>query len=170
MVIQLRPYLFQSAATIYQECPRSPLFNLPALANPDVRTWMKDIFPVELKKLEDNASNPVDLARVQNEVLRQALERMNDTIQRQSVELSKLHEILDRRTAVMSPTKGFSLETHHERGMYTMPIFSCILILSMLLQLSILQVHCELLQGRRTISIKLKTTLFELLLIQRLLV
>ena len=81
MVIQLWPYLFQCAAAIFQDCPESSLFSLPALANPGVRIWMKDVFPVELKKLMDNASNPIDFARVQTEVLRQALEKMSDAMQ-----------------------------------------------------------------------------------------
>ena len=77
---------------------------------------MKDIFPVELSKLEANAGSPIDLVRIQNEVLRQALEALKTTVEKQNMEVTKLHELLECRTAVMSPTKGFSIDTYQQRG------------------------------------------------------
>ncbi|KAJ7828856.1 hypothetical protein B0H14DRAFT_3718382 [Mycena olivaceomarginata] len=42
------------AAAIYQVQPKSALFKLPALQNPDVRKWMSEVFPVDLKRLKDS--------------------------------------------------------------------------------------------------------------------
>jgi hypothetical protein len=35
-------------ATIYQLCPKSALFKLPALANKDIQTWMRTTFQTEV--------------------------------------------------------------------------------------------------------------------------
>ncbi|KAJ7449320.1 hypothetical protein B0H11DRAFT_2332305 [Mycena galericulata] len=41
MVIDLRPYAFQCGAAIFQKCPKSALFRLPAFKDVDVQNWMK---------------------------------------------------------------------------------------------------------------------------------
>jgi hypothetical protein len=68
MVIELRPdmfqvsrplhfsfhsyrLIFQCAAAIYQVQPKSALFKPPALQNTDVRKWMSEVLPVDLKRL-----------------------------------------------------------------------------------------------------------------------
>ncbi|KAJ7930277.1 hypothetical protein B0H13DRAFT_1858907 [Mycena leptocephala] len=50
MVIELRPYMFQCAAAIYQVQTQSALFKLPALQNPDVRKWMSEVFEQKLER------------------------------------------------------------------------------------------------------------------------
>ncbi|KAJ7906554.1 hypothetical protein B0H13DRAFT_1880528 [Mycena leptocephala] len=50
MVIELRPYMFQFAAAIYQVQTQSALFKLPALQNPDVRKWMFEVFEQKLER------------------------------------------------------------------------------------------------------------------------
>ncbi|KAJ6511689.1 hypothetical protein DFH09DRAFT_1434967 [Mycena vulgaris] len=116
MVIQLRPYAFQCGAAIFQKCPKSALFRLPAFTNTDVRNWMTTTFPTELALLQASAGSPVDLALVQNEVLRQSLADLYRICQTQAASLAKLHETIERRTAVLSPAKGFSTSTYHRNG------------------------------------------------------
>ncbi|KAJ7125542.1 hypothetical protein C8R43DRAFT_1240832 [Mycena crocata] len=118
MIIELRPYLFQCAAAIFQIRPKSALFRLPALKRPEVQTWMKDVFPVELKRLKDSESNPLDLSRIQNEALRLSLEevraqleKQNRILDEQSHTLAELLTIVNRRTALLSPAKGYSSDT-----------------------------------------------------------
>ena len=55
-----------------QLCPESAPFKLPAFANGDVQTWMKTTFRTELVALRAAAGSPVDLARLQSEVLQRA--------------------------------------------------------------------------------------------------
>ncbi|KAJ6524671.1 hypothetical protein B0H10DRAFT_1964876 [Mycena sp. CBHHK59/15] len=114
MIIELRPYLFQCAASIFQVRLNSALFRLPALQQPDVRKWMKEVFPIELKRLQDSEKDPLDLSRIQNEALRLSLEevraqleRQNRALAEQSATLSQLLKTVDRRTAVLSPAKGY---------------------------------------------------------------
>jgi hypothetical protein len=79
---------------------------------------MMNVFPKELAALKANIGSPIDLVRIENEQLRQVLQSLRDIIDNQNVELTKLRELLERRTSVMSPTKGFSLETYHRTGMF----------------------------------------------------
>ncbi|KAJ7493956.1 hypothetical protein FB451DRAFT_1491519 [Mycena latifolia] len=134
MVIDLRPYAFQASvshrlssvavlifyiqcgAAIFQKCPKSALFRLPAFANEDVRNWMKTTFPTELALLQANAGSPVDLMAVQNDVLRKSLEDLYRICSAQEASLRKLQETLERRTAVLSPAQGFSTSTYHRSG------------------------------------------------------
>jgi hypothetical protein len=103
----------QCGAAIFQICPESALFRLPALANKDVQVWMKTEFPMNLSLLQAKAGNPVDLQRIQDKYMRLSLEEMRSLISSQNVELKALHHKLERRTAVFSPTKSFSTETYH---------------------------------------------------------
>ncbi|KAJ7751177.1 tRNA synthetases class II (A)-domain-containing protein [Mycena olivaceomarginata] len=88
---------FKCGAVIFQKCPKSALFRLPAFCNPDVRNWMESTFPSELSLLQAKEGNPADLLLVQNAVLRKTLEDL----------------ILERRTAVLSPVQGFSAALYH---------------------------------------------------------
>ncbi|KAJ7673006.1 hypothetical protein DFH06DRAFT_1036219 [Mycena polygramma] len=110
MIIDLRPYLFQCAAAIFQVRPKSALFRLPALQRADVRKWMKEVFPVELKRLEDSTMNPLDLSRIQNEALRLSLEEVRALLAKQGRTLDQVWETLNRRTAILSPAKQYSDE------------------------------------------------------------
>ncbi|KAJ7252582.1 hypothetical protein C8J57DRAFT_1351069 [Mycena rebaudengoi] len=125
MVIGLRPYMFQigrplhfsfhsyrlifqCAAAIYQVQSKSALFKLPALQNPDVRKWMSEVFPVDLKRLQDSEKEPLDLARIQNEALRLSLEEVRVRLVQQTRILERMEQKLKRRTALFSPAKGYS--------------------------------------------------------------
>src|SRR5277367_6810373 len=105
----------QCGAAIFQICPESALFRLPALANKDVQVWMKTEFPKNLSLLQAKAGNPVDLQRIQDESMRLSLEEMRSLLTSQTLELKALHHKLERRTAVFSPTKLFSTEAYHQR-------------------------------------------------------
>lgn len=105
--------LMQCGAAIYQKCPKSAIFRLPALANADVIGWMKTTFPTQLCLLQAKAGSPVDLARIQNDSLRHALEEVRNIMTSQLIELAKLRTTVERRTAVLSPAQGFSASTYH---------------------------------------------------------
>ncbi|KAJ7019185.1 hypothetical protein C8F04DRAFT_916431, partial [Mycena alexandri] len=108
MVIDLRPYAFQSGAAIFQKCPKSVIFRLPAFCDTDVRNWMKSTFPSELSLLQAKEGNPVDLLLVQNAVLRKALEDLYRMANIGDAKLTRLTQLLERRTAALSPAQGFS--------------------------------------------------------------
>ncbi|KAF9062011.1 hypothetical protein BDP27DRAFT_1369177 [Rhodocollybia butyracea] len=112
LAIQLRPFLFQCGAAIYQRSPDSNLFKLPALANPDVQSWMKNTFPTALSVIRANAGSPVDLQRIQNESLRLALEEVRVTMNAMNIQLRLLTDQLNRRTQVLSPAQGYSIQQY----------------------------------------------------------
>ncbi|KAJ7463292.1 hypothetical protein FB451DRAFT_464369 [Mycena latifolia] len=116
MIIDLRPYLFQCGAAIYQKWPQSSIFRLPAFHDSDVLNWMKTTFPSELAVLQANAGNPVDLERIQNTHLRVALEEVRNLLSTQTLELKKMVTLLQRRTAVFSPAQGFSTSSYHRQA------------------------------------------------------
>ncbi|PPQ96770.1 hypothetical protein CVT26_006269 [Gymnopilus dilepis] len=115
MIMTVRPSLFQCAAAIYQVCPESALFRLPALDNCDVKNWMKQSFPSDFTLLKAKEGSPVDLQRLQNQVLQQSLEEMRSLLSTQAAELIKLRLTLERRTAVFSPTKAYFNQAYHDR-------------------------------------------------------
>ncbi|KAJ6513969.1 hypothetical protein DFH09DRAFT_1197104 [Mycena vulgaris] len=121
MVQDLRPYLFQCGAALLKKCPESAIFRLPALAEPDVQNWMANEFPTQLSLLQANAGNPVDLTRIQNEFLRTALEELRSISSAQQIELRKLRELFERRTAVLSPAQGFSAANYHRNAVDSSP-------------------------------------------------
>ncbi|KAL1726637.1 hypothetical protein EV714DRAFT_276343 [Schizophyllum commune] len=112
MIIDLRPYLFQCGAAIFQQEPNSPLFRLPALSRPDVRDWMKNTYPAELARLQSSIREPVDLTRIQNESLRLALEELRFLQSHQGSQIVDLLQLVERRTSPLSPAKGFSAENY----------------------------------------------------------
>ncbi|KAF4618297.1 hypothetical protein D9613_011520 [Agrocybe pediades] len=112
MIIELRPYLFQCGAAVYQICPESALFRLPAFKTPDVLNWMKSQFPNDLARLKAREGSELDLALIENELLRQALSDLKAIAVKQDDKLDQLYDVVVRRTGVLSPTKGFSLEAH----------------------------------------------------------
>ncbi|KAJ7916427.1 hypothetical protein B0H13DRAFT_2449107 [Mycena leptocephala] len=117
MVIDLRPYAFQCAAAIFQKCPKSALFRLPAFSDTDVRNWMQSTFPSELSLLQAKEGSPADLLLIQNAVLRKALEDLYKLANIGDAKLTKLTEILERRTAVLSPAQGFSTASYHQNAL-----------------------------------------------------
>ncbi|KAJ7106637.1 hypothetical protein C8R44DRAFT_745109 [Mycena epipterygia] len=103
-------------AAIFQKCPKSALFRLPAFADSDVQNWMKTMFPKELVLLQANAGSPVDLAMVQNDVLRKSLQDLFQICSAQEASLRKLQETLERRTAALWPAQGFFTSTYDRNG------------------------------------------------------
>ncbi|KAJ7756996.1 hypothetical protein B0H16DRAFT_1314634 [Mycena metata] len=116
MIIELRPYLFQCGAAIYQKCPKSAIFRLPAFTDPDVLHWMKTTFPTQLISVQATAGSPTDLALIQNQILQQSLENMYTMLRTQEKTIRDLTKMLERRTAALSPTQGFSDTTYHRQG------------------------------------------------------
>ncbi|KAJ7853174.1 hypothetical protein B0H14DRAFT_3655369 [Mycena olivaceomarginata] len=102
----LRPYAFQCGAAIFQKCPKSALFRLPAFCDTDVRNWMQSTFPSELSLLQAKEGSPADLLLVQNAVLRKTRENLYRIANIGDAKLTKLTELFERRTA--SPAQGFS--------------------------------------------------------------
>ncbi|KAJ7210917.1 hypothetical protein GGX14DRAFT_394536 [Mycena pura] len=123
MIIELRPYLFQCAAAIFQVRPKSALFRLPALKRADVQKWMKETFPVELKRLEDSALNPLDLSRIQNEALRLSLEEVRVQLAKQSRTLDQVLTTLNRRTAILSPAKQYLDQSRESAILQSVPLY-----------------------------------------------
>ncbi len=117
-------------ATIFQKCPDSALFKLPALADPDVRAWMKNDFPNSWAVLRANQGSPIDLQRIQNESLRLALEEVRSLLTEQKVLLQSLNQTLARRTAVLSPAKKFSGMKYQDRFDSTHPLLQPVFSLS----------------------------------------
>jgi hypothetical protein len=143
MAIDLRMYLFQvngsyrllsstefgltpiqTAAAVFQVLPGSPIFRLPALARPDIQMWMKTVFLSELACLQANAGNPVDLMRIQNEAMRQALEENRVQLRELRLELTAMRASFERRTAVLSPAKAYSHQAYTSSGMCSYLPFS----------------------------------------------
>ena len=76
---------------------------------------MKHSFPSDFTLLKAKEGSPVDLQRLQNQVLQQSLEEMRSLLSTQAAELTKLRLSLERRTAVLSPTKAYSNQAYHDR-------------------------------------------------------
>jgi hypothetical protein len=77
---------------------------------------MSTVYPSELAVLQANAGNPVQLERIQNAALVAALKEMGNTISTQTLELTKMREMLTRRTAVFTPARGFSSSVYQRNG------------------------------------------------------
>ncbi|KAJ3767235.1 hypothetical protein FB446DRAFT_821118 [Lentinula raphanica] len=114
MIIDYRTIFFQTSAAIYEIIPNSAIFRLPALCNPDVINWMKNGFPSEFAALKAQAGSPVDLTRIQDRMMREALEQNRASIHDFQMETMQHLAMLARRTAILSPTK-FSNELYHSR-------------------------------------------------------
>ncbi|KAK6984727.1 hypothetical protein R3P38DRAFT_2806331 [Favolaschia claudopus] len=117
MIIDMRPYAFQSGAALFQSCPKSALFRLPAFQDEDVRNWMKTTFPEELTLLHAQAGDPADLLLVQNNVLRKALEDLSKICTSSDTKLVRLTALLERRTSALSPAQGFSTTAYHRNAL-----------------------------------------------------
>jgi hypothetical protein len=85
---------------------------------------MKTVFPSELAILQANVGSPVDLMRIQNEAMRQALEENRVQLRELRHELSAMNAVLQRRTAVLSPAKAYSHQTYASSGTPAPGLFS----------------------------------------------
>ncbi|KAJ7821253.1 hypothetical protein B0H13DRAFT_1660479 [Mycena leptocephala] len=121
MAIELREYLFQCGAAIWQLVPGSSIFRLPAFQSTDVRNWMMTGYPAELSALQAAAGNPVELERIQNVALVRALTGMNNILSAATNEIHELCAMLERCTAVFTPARGFSATVYHQNGTLILP-------------------------------------------------
>jgi hypothetical protein len=85
---------------------------------------MKTVFLSELAILQANVGSPVDLMRIQNEAMRQALEENRVQLRELRHELGAMNAVLQRRTAVLSPAKAYSHQTYASSGMPAPRLFS----------------------------------------------
>jgi hypothetical protein len=133
MVVFMRPFLFQvcdgslllyfayvlmffrqSAAAIFKICPNSAIFKqLPALADRDVQNWMATTYQSELCALQAQQGSPIDIQRIQDQMIRTAIEEVRALQSKHTNEIGSLIQLMKRRTSVFSPTKGFSTESYH---------------------------------------------------------
>ncbi|KAJ7920252.1 hypothetical protein B0H13DRAFT_1867733 [Mycena leptocephala] len=115
-------YWQMCGAAICQKCPKSALFRLPAFCDTDARNWIQSSLPSELSLLQVKEGSPAGLLLIQNTVLRKALEDLYKLANIGDGKLTKLTELLERLTAVLSPAQGFSTgsysETMEETGKY----------------------------------------------------
>ncbi|KAF9078501.1 hypothetical protein BDP27DRAFT_1309680 [Rhodocollybia butyracea] len=57
---------------------------------------------------------PYLFQRLQNDILQRELSAMNATLQSQSAQISRLLQIVERRTEIFSPAKGYSIAKYHQ--------------------------------------------------------
>ncbi|KAJ3730396.1 hypothetical protein C8R42DRAFT_650031, partial [Lentinula raphanica] len=124
LVMDLRPYVFQCGAAIYQHVPDSNIFKLPAFMDSDVTNWMKTEFPTQLSLIQAKAGSPVDLQRIQNESLRLALEEVRVIMTGMRIEMQKLSAQLDRRTQLLSPHAYKPVKNSRTTISYRLPLDS----------------------------------------------
>lgn len=84
---------------------------------------MKTTYRTEITLLAAKAGSPADLARIETECIRDALQRVITIQEKTHQELVLLREQLGRRTAILSPTQGFSMENYVRRRS-SCPLFS----------------------------------------------
>lgn len=73
---------------------------------------MKTQFPYDLSRLKINAQDPVEYERIQNDILRQAISRSTAIAEISEKRLAALTEMVERRTQIFSPTKGYSHQNY----------------------------------------------------------
>ncbi|KAJ6534238.1 hypothetical protein B0H19DRAFT_964399, partial [Mycena capillaripes] len=117
MTIELREYLFQCGAAIWQLVPSSSIFRLPAFQDTDVRNWMTTGYPAELSALEAATGSPIEIERIQNAALARALHGLRQLLSAAVEEIRELRTTVNRRTAVFTPARGFSSDVYHRNGM-----------------------------------------------------
>jgi hypothetical protein len=74
-------------------------------------------YPTELSALQAAVGNPVELERIQNAALVRALSGLRTLLSTVTDEVRELRTIVNRRTAVFTPARGFSSEVYHRNGM-----------------------------------------------------
>lgn len=105
LAIKLRPYLFQCGAAIFQTCPTSAIFKLPAFVNEDVQRWMKHSYPHDLALRQAKAGEPIAIERVQNELIRESLASLRSVMTVMRSDLLDTQALVHRRTDILSPSK-----------------------------------------------------------------
>lgn len=77
---------------------------------------MAGTFPSELSVLQAAAGSPLNLKRIQDQYTRQSLEEVRSLMHNSHLAITRLEQTVDRRTSVLSPTKGFSAGTYSQSG------------------------------------------------------
>ena len=77
---------------------------------------MKFQFPKDLSLLKISAQDPIEFERVQNDMVRQALSRSAAVVESSEKRIIALAALVERRTQILSPTKGYSHE-HYQRSL-----------------------------------------------------
>lgn len=75
-------------------------------------------FPSEYAALKAKAGSPVNLMRVQDQLIRQALEQNRAALQEVQMQTAQAFKVLNRRTQMFSPSK-FNSELYYEHRKYT---------------------------------------------------
>ncbi|KAJ7792531.1 hypothetical protein B0H14DRAFT_3563017, partial [Mycena olivaceomarginata] len=101
MVIELRDYLFQFLRL-------SSIFRLPAFQDANVQNWMRTGYPAELIALQAAAEDPIQLERIQNAALVRTLAGVRTLLSAVTDEVRELRAVVNRRTTVFPPARGFS--------------------------------------------------------------
>jgi hypothetical protein len=68
---------------------------------------MKTTYPADLCVLQAAAGSPVDMARIADAALRQSLKERRAQLSSQQVKMTHMMQLVERRTAVLSPAKGY---------------------------------------------------------------
>lgn len=82
---------------------------------------MKDEFPRCLSIIKAGAGDPLEIERLQNDILRQRISNLTSKVESQSTQIQALIIDFKRRTAALSPTQGFSSGDYHR----TYSVASC---------------------------------------------
>ncbi len=75
---------------------------------------MSDKFPADLASIQAEAGAPVDLGRLQDDIIRQAMEQLRTSQADQNSKLDAMEYNAQHRLAMFSPQKDFQMR-------YTMP-------------------------------------------------
>jgi len=74
---------------------------------------MATTYRSELSALRAQAGEPIDLQRLQDHLLRSALERVHVVQEKHSNDLKAMMLLVAKRTQVLSPRKGFSTGSYY---------------------------------------------------------
>lgn len=73
--------------------------------------------PAELATLQAAAGDPIQIERIQNELLARTLVGLARQLSDVKQELCELRGTMDRRTAIFTPARGFSSSLYQHNGM-----------------------------------------------------
>lgn len=76
---------------------------------------MRNEYPRSLRILQLKAGDPVQFERVQNVLIREGLEGISAILSQTNMRLEAMNMKLERRTAMLSPTKSYSTEIYSQR-------------------------------------------------------
>ncbi|KAJ7854356.1 hypothetical protein B0H13DRAFT_1903734 [Mycena leptocephala] len=74
-------------------------------------------YEFQLALLQASAGSPTDIALIQNTILQKAPGDLYQIVSNKGQTIRNLTQMLERRTAVLSPTQGFSMSTYHRQAL-----------------------------------------------------